>query len=208
MLELLLIRHGQTDWNVQKKIMGSQAIPLNETGRLQAQNLAIYLKDHPLDGIYTSPHLRAVETSEILSIGRGVEVIQNDALREIEHGQWVGKTFTEIRALPDYIPYYQDPHRLMGMDGESLEHVRTRASTFIESLRQEKQTGRYALVSHADWVKCALLHYLKLPLTQLAQFRIDNASISYLHLGEGIERIICINQGPEADRLLGQKEFL
>lgn len=208
MLEILLIRHGQTDWNVEKKIMGARPIGLNEAGRRQAEQLAHYLKDHALHGIYTSPHLRAVQTSEILAAGRGLEVMSDDALREIEHGEWVGKTFSEIRALPDYIPYYQDPHRPMGKTGESLERVRLRAAAFLEGLKAEKREGRYALVSHADWVKCALLHVLKLPLTQLAQFRIDNASISCLHLGDLQERVICINQGAEADRLLGQKEFL
>lgn len=208
MLEILLIRHGQTDWNLEKRIMGGRPIGLNEAGRRQAQALASYLKDHALDGIYTSPHLRAVETSEILAIGRELELVHREELREIEHGEWVGKTFGEIRALPGYVPYYHRPHEPMGTTGESLEQVRQRAAAFIDGLRREKAKGRYALVSHADWIKCALLHYMKMPLTQLVQFRIDNASISYLHFDDQHERVICVNHGAEASRLLGPKEFL
>lgn len=208
MLEILLIRHGQTDWNVEKRIMGDQPIALNKTGLSQAQSLADYLKTHTLDKIYTSPHLRALQTAQKIAQDRNLDLIEEHSLREIEHGEWVGKTFAEIRALPSYVPYYTEPHRSMGSTGESLEEVRKRGVAFIEKLRRENIKGRYALVSHADWIKCVLLHYMKMPLTQLSQFRIDNASISCLHFEAKHERVICVNHGVEAERLFGPKEFL
>ncbi len=208
MLEILLIRHGQTDWNVEKRIMGDHPIGLNQTGFSQAQSLAGYLKKYPFDNIYTSPHLRATQTAQVIAQDRKLNLIEAHALREIEHGEWVGKTFAEIRDLPGYEPYYSEPHRSMGSTGESLEEVRKRGVAFIEKLRQENSKGRYALVSHADWIKCVLLHYMKMPLTQLAQFRIDNASISYLHFDGKHERVICVNHGVEAESLFGPKEFL
>lgn len=208
MLEILLIRHGQTDWNVEKRIMGHHPIPLNETGILQARKLAEYLKPHSLDKIYTSPHLRAMQTAKYITEDRNLELVEANEIREIEHGEWVGKTFAEIRALPAYVPYYSAPHLPMGKTGESLENVRLRGAAFIDKIRQEIGQGRVALVTHADWIKCVLLHYMKIPLTQLSQFRIDNASISCLHFEAKHERVICVNHGVEAERLFGHKEFL
>lgn len=208
MIEILLIRHGQTDWNVEKRIMGDRPIGLNEAGRKQIEILAQYLKGHSLDKIYTSPHLRAQETAKIIAGEREVELVEASSLREIEHGEWVGKTFSEIRALPNYVPYYHQPHLPMGSTGESLEEVKKRGVEFVEKIRKDNKAGRFALVSHADWIKCVLVHYMKMPLTQLAQFRIDNGSISYLHFDEKQERVICVNHGIESARLLGVKEFL
>ena len=207
MHDILLIRHGQTDWNVQKRIMGALPIELNSKGVDQARQLADYLRLHPIARLYSSPHKRALQTSELIVEGRSLEIIPEASLREIEHGEWVGKTFSEIRSLPNYLPYYQHPEHIMGTTGESLKQVQERAIQFVESVRRQ-EGGCYVMVSHADLIKCVLLHYLRMPLTDLTKFRIDNASISYLHFDKRYERVICINQGVDAERLLGPKEFL
>ena len=74
-MKLYIIRHGQTDWNVQGRIQGRQDIPLNAAGRSQAQMLAKGMEKRPVTAIYSSPQLRAMETAMALAGNQGVEVI-------------------------------------------------------------------------------------------------------------------------------------
>ena len=78
---LLLIRHGETDWNRSGRVMGDQAIPLNQAGERQAQACAEVLSGTPISGIFTSPVLRAVQTAEILSRPHGMPLEHISALR-------------------------------------------------------------------------------------------------------------------------------
>ncbi len=205
MHEILLVRHAQTDWNVEKRIMGAQPVALNARGVLQAYKLAEFLRSHPIQALYSSPHERALQTAAVIAKGRELSVIPEIQLREIEHGKWVGKTFAEIRALPGYKPYYESPEISMGEVGESLLQVQERGVQFVESLRRQ-DPGPYVLVSHADWIKCVLMHYLRMPLIHLSKFRIDNASISYLHFTKKHERVICINYGVDPSFTLSPEE--
>src|SRR5262245_13858292 len=98
MLEILLIRHGQTDWNQERRIMGSQPVGLNAAGREQIVLLSERLRNVPFARLYASPLRRALETAEILNQGRGLTIEQDPALQEIEYGEWTGKTFQEVRS--------------------------------------------------------------------------------------------------------------
>lgn len=208
MLEILLIRHGQTDWNVERRIMGNQPIGLNTTGKTQIKQLASALKPLTFDFIYSSPLQRTQETSQIINEGRNLNIELHANLREIEYGDWIGKTFQEIKALPEYVEYYRSPHLPVCRNGESLKGVQERGVEFIEALRKEIKKGRAVLVSHADWIKCVLLHYLNISLSQIYQFRIDNASVSYLTLEENRERVISINHTADFEKLFTPREPL
>ena len=85
-MKLYLIRHGQTDWNVAGKIQGCHDIPLNETGRKQAQYLAEGMRNRPVTHIYSSPQIRALETARAIAASQGVEVTTLPGLREVEFG--------------------------------------------------------------------------------------------------------------------------
>jgi len=193
MLEILLIRHGQTDWNRDRKIMGEHPIGLNSEGRGQVETLATRLAPLKIEGLYVSPLKRTMESAEILNRRWGLPLETHEDLKEIEYGEWVGKTFQEIRTHPDYIEYYKHPDRCVGGTGESLEQVQRRGVRFLEALRGSRTGGKLAVVTHADWIKCVVLHYLKMPLSQLFQLRIDNASISYLTFEGKRERVIAVN---------------
>ncbi len=208
MLELLLIRHGQTDWNAERRIMGNQPIGLNEVGKSQIQKLAELLKPLPIESIYSSPLQRTEETSQIINAGRNLKIEFHQNLREIEYGDWIGKTFQEIKALPGYVEHYHSPHLPVCNNGESLTAVQARGVGFIESLRKEFKKRRIAIVSHADWIKCVVLHYLQIPLSQIYQLRIDNGSVTYLTLEEKKNRVISINHTADFDKLFTPREPL
>src|SRR5690606_18715121 len=157
MVRILLIRHGETDWNRERRIMGDQAIPLNQDGQRQAEVLREFLKDIPVELCLSSPVLRAQQTAELLVQGHGLKIQSDPRLVEIGYGEWIGKTFTEVRAIPGYIPYYQRLDTAVAPGGESLYQVRDRAVHLIEELRGSRYQNIW-LISHADWIKCVLMH--------------------------------------------------
>ncbi len=111
----------------------------------------------------------------------------------IEYGDWAGRTFQEVRSTPGFTAYYKNPDRPVGNTGESLEHLHRRVENFLGRIRGEDGRGKIAVVTHADWIKCAVLHILKLPLTRLYQLRIDNSSLTYFTLDGKSERVIVVN---------------
>ena len=130
--KILLVRHGETDWNKARKIMGREAIGLNEAGRAHSRLLQEGLKSFPLEAIYSSPVLRALETAQMISEGRGLSLISDERLVEVHYGEWVGKTFLEVRAMPGYVPYMLRLETPVAPGGETLYQVRDRAMTFIK----------------------------------------------------------------------------
>lgn len=201
MLRILLVRHGETDWNRDRRIMGREEVELNETGCLQSQALKSGLANISLDAVYTSPMLRSRETADILCEARGVAAIPDDRLVEVDYGDWVGKTFTEIREIPGYVPYFKRLETPVAPNGETLYQVRDRAMSFIRQLQSERPDQTVLLVSHADWIKCVLMHILEIPFANIWRFRIDNVSVSLYEWDEVGERIICVNQRGDLDRL-------
>lgn len=201
MLRLLLVRHGETDWNKDRRIMGRENTPLNETGREQSRHFKESLGSAPLDGIYTSPVNRAVQTTEILSQERDLEVIQDDRLIEVGYGDWVGKTFEEVRQESNYIPYYERLDTPVAPGGETLYEVRDRARDFVRDLQEKHPDYTAMVVTHADWIKCLLMHVLEIPLKNIWRFRIDNASVSLLECEGRARRVICINHRGDMERL-------
>ena len=100
MQRILWIRHGETEWNRERRIMGREEIGLNDAGREQSRSLATALQPYALDAIISSPILRARETAAIIAEPHQLEVQCDERLWEIDYGDWVGKTFDEIRAKP------------------------------------------------------------------------------------------------------------
>ena len=110
-MKLYIIRHGQTDWNVEGKIQGRQDIPLNAAGRSQAEMLAKGMEKRPVTAIYSSPQIRAMETAETLARAQGVTVIPVPELAEIGYGDWEGRTASDILAKERklYEEWWQHP---------------------------------------------------------------------------------------------------
>jgi broad specificity phosphatase PhoE len=95
MTTLLLVRHGETDWNAERRWQGHADVPLNERGRDQAERLAEELENARVDAVYSSDLSRARETAEIVGARLGVPVVLDPALREIDVGSREGLTWPE-----------------------------------------------------------------------------------------------------------------
>jgi broad specificity phosphatase PhoE len=162
MTEILLIRHGETEWNAAEIFRGRADIPLNKNGVRQAELLAEYLSDKKIDIIYASPLERARETAEIIAGRHGLEVKSAPDLIDINFGEWQGLSHQEVKDRYGelYGQWLDHPDRVTLPGGESLRQVRERAEGFVKRLVIEYEGKTAALVSHRVVNKvliCALL---------------------------------------------------
>jgi phosphoserine phosphatase len=205
MLEVLLIRHGQTEWNRERKVMGSLPIPLNEHGRQQAETMRGLLQNTELTAFYTSPIQRAVETAHIIRGERDCEVVEASAVGEIDYGEWVGKSFEELIDHEQFKVYFTNPAQSQPPEGETLKDAKARAVSFVDQLRKKHETGRVVVVTHADVIKILVVHYLGLGLNDIHRLRIDNGSMSLLMFDKQLARVLSVNTHGHVESYFGQK---
>jgi broad specificity phosphatase PhoE len=192
MTTILLVRHGETDWNVSGQIMGERPIPLNRTGELQAERLANLVKTRQIGALYSSPVARALQTAERLGSTLGLPVTTDPGLREIGMGQWEGQFWKDLADEIVRHNFYTKPQEARPPGGETIGEVQARAVAVVE--RARAGTGDPLLfVSHADVVRVILGHYLRLDLQHVRQMRIDHASLSALDLTGDLVTLLCLN---------------
>ncbi len=133
MMELYIIRHGETDWNVQKKLQGRSDTELNEYGIKLAEITSEALKDIDFDIIYSSPLKRAYTTAEIMKRDRDIPLIKDDRLIEMCFGIYEGAPASEVPA--NFKNFFDDPaHYTAPPQGETYEEVVARAQDFIDNV--------------------------------------------------------------------------
>ena len=173
MTELLLVRHGETDWNSQGRFQGHADPPLNEAGRRQARELALELEQVDFDVVYTSDLQRALETAEIIVAGRGVPLTVDPGLREIDVGSWSGLTRAEIE---ERFPGASEH------DGESREAHLERVLSTVERIAEAHPRERVLIVSHGGSLRTLRRHALKLDSVP----RIDHCVVYELAFRDGV----------------------
>jgi broad specificity phosphatase PhoE len=180
--KLVLVRHGQTDYNVKHLLPGQlPGIPLNEEGQHEAQATAVALRELPLSAIIASPLERTLETAAALNAGRGLEIQQDRDLLDTDYGRFSGKCWDDLdRGDKVWARFTTDPlHAPRGV--ESFAAVQQRAVRAAEKWRHAQQVGEWvALVTHADLVKLIVAHYIGIPLERVPLVNMDNASASLL----------------------------
>ncbi|MFH1829801.1 MAG: histidine phosphatase family protein [Pseudomonadota bacterium] len=185
MLELLFIRHGRTEYNVNRKVMGRKPIPLDDVGRAQSKELAVRLSGEKIDAIISSPVFRAIQTAEVIAaFHEDLKVEQDEGLIEIDYGQWEDLTFDDLVAKheSEWRTYREDPKRTSFPGGESMKEAGRRVGEFMDKILKRFDTGRVALISHADVIKLAFLHVLDMELKYLVRFSIDNCAICLVRI--------------------------
>lgn len=167
-MEIYIVRHGQTEWNKEKRLQGSTDISLTKRAIEIAVESGITLRDTPFDLIYTSPLSRAKVTAEGFRGGRDIPLIVDTRLREVSFGSFEGHTLEELLKIdPDcsFQYFFSDPEKYKApSDGESLEKLIERATAFmkeeIEPLADNPNIKRIMLVAHGAMNK-ALMCYVK-----------------------------------------------
>jgi broad specificity phosphatase PhoE len=149
--EIILCRHGETDWNVHGRYQGRTDVPLNERGRQQARDLARRLSERPIHVVYSSTLERAYDTAMEIARPRGIEVRRDPRLDEIDQGLWEGLRRDEIAANhPKELEawaHYPIDLRLPG--GETLEEVRLRVREVLDDIMLLHQGLVVCIVAHS-----------------------------------------------------------
>jgi broad specificity phosphatase PhoE len=148
---ILLARHGETDWNLQRRVQGHSDTPLNETGRAQALALAETLEGAELDAVYSSDLARASDTARVVADRLGLEVTVLPELRERHFGSWEGLTDEEIFAR------YPGARSGSWGDGETKEEMRKRVLRALRQIAAEHPRGRVLVVTHGGPVRALLV---------------------------------------------------
>lgn len=164
-MKLYLVRHGETDWNKERRLQGQADIPLNEFGRRLAAKTAEGMKDVPFAVCFSSPLGRARETAELILSGRGVPVITDERITEMAFGEWEGKCCSkEGWELPErFQAFFDDPEHYEPADGgETFAEVRKRVGEFLSWLASEKQyaQGNVLITTHGAALS-GMLNYIK-----------------------------------------------
>ena len=194
---IYMIRHGRTDWNDQRRIMGREPVPLNERGRRMVEAVAERLAAEDITAIYSGTLERVRETAEILAGAWGAEVLTEPRLDESAYERWVGKRYTELRGDRDFELYASKPTDSNFSLGEGMRDIQRRALSVIERIAKEKRGGKTALVSHADVIKPVVTHYLGMDLDTMHRLAVANASVTVLDLAyPGAARIRYMNVMP------------
>jgi len=152
MTTILLARHGETDWNLNRRVQGHSDTPLNDTGRAQAQALGEELAGERIDAVYSSDLVRAHETARAVAQPRGLGVTAIRDLRERHFGTWEGLTDDEIFARFD-----PTPDTSWG-DGETREEMAERVLDALRRIAATHPGSRVLVVSHGGPLRAVLSH--------------------------------------------------
>jgi len=176
---VMLMRHGETDWNREGRVMGRNPVGLNERGRAQVAAAARFAQSIKPDLIITSPLVRARETADIMSAGLGgVEIVEDAGIAEVLYGRWEGMVYHELIADPYYSEYRKSPVESPTPGGETIPQVQARGVGAVMRTLQANLDRRIMFISHGDIIRTILCHFIGLELNFFHRLRIDNASLS------------------------------
>ena len=198
---IFLMRHGETAWNQEKRVMGRLEIPLSRKGIAQGKRIARLLPDLEIRVIYTSPLRRALETARILAKECHKSVKINPNLTEVAFGRWQGYRFDDLIKDEAYHRFLRSPLRAAVPGGETIVDVQRRGLRAIRRAIREYPKGRLLFVSHGDIIRAILCHYLKLPLQEFRRLRIDNSSLSAFEVDGSWAEIKYMNFVPDVTKV-------
>ena len=181
-LRLLLLRHGETAWNRERRYQGWTDTPLSAEGLLQAEAAARELKEHTFAAVYASPLQRARDTAAAIAAPHGLPVETDPAFKELGFGQWEGLTLDEARARDAavYDGWANTPHLVSPPEGESLVQARLRVLAGLERLRADHPDEVVCLVAHGIPVRILILEALGLGLDRIWSLHSAPTGISEL----------------------------
>jgi broad specificity phosphatase PhoE len=187
MTKLILIRHGETDWNVQGRWQGQADVPLNVHGRQQAMQIAKTLVSENISAIYSSDLGRAIETAEALARLKGLSVHIDRRLREIHQGDWQGLLITEIKAR--YARLFDErmknPFEIAPPGGETVSQLKERILLAINEIIQKYPQETVAVVSHGFALALLRTHFNQLPIEEVWALLPDPAQWTAIEVNQG-----------------------
>lgn len=178
---ICIVRHGETDWNVEKRIQGQTDIPLNETGHAQALAMAYNASHHQFHAIYSSDLLRASATAQAIADRVGLEVKQLPHLRERHYGIFQGITATEGALLhPEAHTHYINRDLAYDFEtGESMTAFAKRVTAAVDWMVHHHQGQTIVAVSHAGLLDIVYRKATGRPFHTPRDFTIPNCALNW-----------------------------
>lgn len=182
MTTYILVRHGETSWNKDERLMGITDVPLTKKGIEQAYKLGKYLRQIHIDRIYTSPLVRTLKTAKAIHrYHKKSPLITSDLLMERAFGTLEGWSYVDVNnSFPTLVytetwkyEHFQPP------GGERLIEVQDRVKLFLKEI-ESFNNHTIAIVSHGVFIKIMFATLLSIPLSSLSSYRIDNTSLTIL----------------------------
>ena len=206
MTTILIARHGQSDWNQEKRWQGHADRPLTERGREQAQALADRLAHIELDAVYSSDLRRARDTAAVVAGSQGLELRQLPDLREVDVGSWSGLTRAEAEErFSEGFARWRDGYPGW-KDGETYEAMTDRVLGAVDEIAAEHEGGRVLVVSHGGPIRA--IHAAALGLDVHAYRRLrpvePNARLSAVCFVDGRLTELC--PAGEIDALIARDQ--
>ena len=201
-IPVLLIRHGQTSWNKEKKFLGRTDIPLDEEGRRQARLMARSITDIPLSGLYSSPLSRAWQTAEAIAAEHGIPIQAIDALTELDQGELEGHqaSILQEKYQPFFERWREDPTHIRVPGGETLSECHERASQAVHALLKNHQPGPpVAIVSHRMTIGGLICEAMDVPLRENLNIEQRNTAVNLLGYRAGRLSLYRLNDASHLD---------
>ncbi len=198
MPKFLLIRHGESVWNGERRIQGSQDPDLSPRGRHQADLLVARLRTHVskrVAAVYTSPLRRAAETAERIGGALNLPTVSEPDFREMCLGRWEGMTVSQIQAAfpGTYERWLQDPLAFPAPGGERLEAFARRVVGAFERMQAAQPGADLIVVSHGGVIKALLCHVLGLDMRALFRIKQDNTAMNHVEVDADVRRVLLMN---------------
>lgn len=211
-MKIILVRHGETDWNKQRRLQGQSDIELNAKGKKQVEALAQALKNRYTEAIYTSPLKRALDTAQAIGRHHHVDIIPLDQLKEIDAGEMDGLTHEEMKKqFSDFYSEWQtNCTKVSFPGGSSLPELQERVWSAIEGIlntpapppiRGRKTPERTVIVvAHFFPIMSIVCRALGLDLSQCRRLRLDLASICAVDIDNGNISLVSLNDTCHCDK--------
>jgi probable phosphoglycerate mutase len=193
MTVLLLVRHAVTEATGKRLSGSAPGIHLSSKGEEQAARLAERIGPVRLAAVYASPLERCMETALPLATGQGLPVQPVPELQEVEYGQWTGRSIAQLVRTSLWKRVQQNPSATRFPGGESLPEVQRRSVAALEAIAARHPHRAVAVVTHADIIRLVLAHFAGVHLDLFQRLVVSPASVSAIALGDGLPRILRMN---------------
>ena len=193
MLTLHLVRHGQTNFNAERRVQGQFDSVLTELGEQQAAAMQSVVSDLNLTAVYSSSNVRARRTAEIMVANQPSEISIRDDLREIYMGPWQCRLWTEVaQENPEQVRHFMtEPDRFSFEGCETFEDLQSRGVSAVEEIIQSELEGRVLIVSHGAILKTILAYYSNVPIRDMwAEPSLENCSHSIMEIDRQGQRSV------------------
>jgi broad specificity phosphatase PhoE len=160
---VVLVRHGETDWNRERRFQGHADVPLNDAGVAQAHELAERLDGERFAAVYTSPLVRAAQTAAIVAARQGLAPQEDAALKEVDLGSWTGLTVSEVEArFPEGFALWAERRATGWEGGETYDELAARVVPGVQVLADRHRGGKVLVVTHGGPMRALLASALSL----------------------------------------------